>query len=128
MAAARVTATQVAQLLLEDWKANGGSVFYARGIYGVPNPLTLDMGFKRTKTTYAKDEDSGKTNIECVYELATDIMPMQITLARPVGYLRLVPLKVTARWRNDFSDGTVESTDRSRVVLTTNARIDQAGG
>ncbi len=122
MAAAHIAATQVAHLLLEDWKANGGSVFYARGIHGIPSPLALDMGFEHLKTTYV----AGGT-IKCAYEFTVDTIPMQITLSRPVAHMRLVPLKVTTRWRLNLSDDEIEAND-PRVVLIANARIDQAGG
>ena len=121
MARAQSTSTRVGRFLLEDWKGNGGSIFYARAVSGVPNPVELDMGFEYVETNYK----AGGV-IECVYELTVDSIPMRITLSRPVGYLRLIELTVTVQWRSDLSDGPVEDSD-PLIVLTTNARIDQVG-
>jgi len=122
IARAYSTSTQVGYFLLEDWKGNGGSIFYARAVGGTPNPVKLEMGFNHIKTSYTVDGQ-----IECVYENTVDGIPMRITLSRPVGYMRLIPLTVTVRWHSKISDVPVEDTDPS-VVLRTNARIDQAGG
>ncbi len=121
MARAQSTSTRVGHFLLEDWKGNGGSIFYARAVGGTPNPVELDMGFEYVETNYK----AGGV-IECVYELTVDSIPMRITLSRPVGYLRLIELTVTVQWRSDLSDGPVEDSD-PLIVLTTNARIDQVG-
>ena len=123
MARAHAEATRVGYFLLEDWKANGGSLFYARAVAGTPNPLELDMGFEYVETTY---KVGGL--IECIYELTVDTIPMRIVLTRPTGYLRLIRLEVTVRWRSDLSNGPVEEGDQSVVKLTTDVRIDQAGG
>ena len=119
--------TQVGHFLLEDWKGNGGSVFYARAVDGTPNPLELDMGFEYIDDTYEFDDVTEMLSIKCVYELTIDGIPMRITLSRPVGYMRLIPLTVTVRWHSKMRSDPVEDTDPA-VVLTTNARIDQAGG
>ena len=121
MARAQSTGTHVGRFLLEDWKSNGGSIFYARAVAGTPNPEELDMGFEHIETNY---EVGGI--IECVYEITVDSIPMRIILSRRVGYLRLIELTVTVRWRSGLSDGPVEDDDLS-IVLTTNARIDQVG-
>lgn len=122
MARAQSTSTRVGHFLLEDWKGNGGSIFYARAIGGTPNPVKLDMGFEHIETNYR----AGGL-IECVYETTVDSIPMRITLSRRVGYLRLIELTVTVRWRSNLGDGPVEDGDPS-IVLMTNARIDQVGG
>jgi prepilin-type N-terminal cleavage/methylation domain-containing protein len=121
IARAYSTSTQVGHFLLEDWKGNGGSLFYAKAVSG-PNPEKLEMGFEHIKTNYTA---SGL--IEYVYENTVDGIPMRITLSRPVLYMRLIPLTVTVRWRDKISSVPVDDTDPA-VVLTTNARIDQAGG
>ncbi|RKY11916.1 MAG: hypothetical protein DRP65_02830 [Planctomycetota bacterium] len=119
--------TRVGHFLLEDWKGNGGSIFYARAVDGTPNPLELDMGFEYIEDTYEVDEVTKMFSIKCVYELTIDGIPMRITLSRPLGYMRLIPLTVTVRWHTKISNSPVEDTDPA-VVLATNARIDQAGG
>ncbi len=121
-ARAHAGAVRVGRLLLEDWKANGGSIFYARAVRGTPNPLELDMGFEYVKITH-----KAGGLIECIYELTVDSIPMRIALTRPTSYLRLVPLTVTVRWLGDLSDSL---TDKNclNVKLTTDVRIDQVGG
>ena len=114
MARAHAGAVRIGHLLLEDWKANGGSVFYARAVASTHNPLELNMGFEYKRS-------------ERVYKITVDSIPMRVELTRPTGYHRLIPLTVTVRWRLDLSDGGVREGD-PKVVLTTNTRIDQAGG
>jgi hypothetical protein len=114
MARAHAGAVRIGHLLLEDWKANGGSVFYARAVSGTHNPLELNMGFEYKRS-------------ERVYNITVDSIPMRVKLTRPSGYRRLIPLKVTVQWRLDLSEGEVRDGD-PKVELITNARIDQAGG
>jgi Tfp pilus assembly protein PilV len=114
MARAHAGAVRIGHLLLEDWKANGGSVFYARAVSGTHNPLELNMGFEYNRS-------------KRVYEITVDSIPMRVKLTRPSRYRRLIPLKVTVRWRLDLSEGEVRDDD-PKVELITNARIDQAGG
>jgi type II secretory pathway pseudopilin PulG len=121
MARAQATATRVGHLLLEDWKANGGSIFYARAITGIPNPHDLNMGFKYLKFTY-----KGSLT-ECIYTLTVDLIPMRIALTRPTSYRRFVPLTVTVRWLGDLKDNSFDNKEL-KVVLTTDVRIDQVGG
>lgn len=114
MARAHGGAVRIGHLLLEDWKANGGSIFYARAVSGTHNPLGLDMGFEYNRS-------------ERVYEITVDGIPMRVELTRPIGYRRLIWLKVTVRWRLDLSEGEVRDGDL-KVELNTTARIDQVGG
>ncbi len=114
MARAHAGAVRIGHLLLEDWKANGGSVFYARAVSGTHNPLELNMGFEYKSS-------------EGVYKITVDSIPMRVKFTRPSGYQRLIPLKVTVRWRLDLSEGEVRDGD-PKVELITKARIDQAGG
>ena len=114
MARAHAGAVRIGHLLLEDWKANGGSEFYARAVSGTHNPLELNMGFEYERS-------------ERVYKSTVDSIPMHVKLTRPIGHPRLIPLKVTVRWRLDLSEGEVRDGD-PKVELITNARIDQAGG
>jgi len=121
MARAQSTGTHIGRFLLEDWKSNGGSIFYARAVAGSPNPVELEMGFEHIETNH---KIGGI--IECIYEVTVDSIPMRITLSRHVAYWRLIELTVTVRWRSHLSEGPVEDSDPS-IVLTTNARIDQVG-
>jgi Tfp pilus assembly protein PilV len=121
MARAQATATRVGHLLLEDWKANGGSIFYARAINRTPNPLDLNMGFKYVTYTH-----KGELT-ECIYNLTVDLIPMRISLTRPTKYKSFVPLTVTVRWLGDLRDNSFTNKE-FKVVLTTDVRIDQVGG
>jgi len=121
LARAQRAGTQVGRYLLEDWKGNGGSLFYARAVNDAPNPEELDMGFDYIGTNYKAGGE-----IECVYEVTVDSIPMRVTLIRKVGYQRLIELFVRVQWRSDLSDGEVEDSDPF-IVLSTNARIDQVG-
>jgi hypothetical protein len=114
MARAYATAVRVGHLLMEDWKANGGSMFYAKAITSTHNPLELDMGFE-----YKKSQE--------FYEITVDGIPLRVELTRPTGYYRLIPLTVTVWWWLDLREDNVRDDD-PKIVLTTNARIDQAGG
>ena len=106
-------ATRIAGVVLEDWKANAGSVQYARSNATVSNPEKLKMGF-----VYTGDG---------IYRITVDGIPMQVELSRPDSYLKLIPLTVTVRWRNDFVNNNMDKFDPS-VALTTYSRIDQASG
>jgi prepilin-type N-terminal cleavage/methylation domain-containing protein len=122
MARAHAGAVRTGHLILEDWKANGGSIFYARAVRGTPNPLELDMGFEYVRMTH-----KAGGLIECIYELTVDTIPMRIVLTRPTGYRRLVPLTVTVQWLDSVS---VSDKDHlgNKVELTTDVRIDQVSG
>ncbi|MHC4194529.1 MAG: type IV pilus modification PilV family protein [Planctomycetota bacterium] len=113
MAFAKIEAVRLGHLVLEDWKANGGSEMYAVGVLSNPSPLDMDMGFLRI--------DNG------VYRVTAGDTPMQVTLERPSQYRNPVPIKVTVQWRKDFCDGQIFSNDPA-VVLNTYARPEQTGG
>lgn len=107
-----LTATRTAQLLLEDWKSNGGSSSY--------DPASLGMGF-------IYDEQSD------FYEIEIDDLPMYIRLMhRDVetdesAGITLREISVIVRWRPDFSSIEPEQT-HPHLVLTTYVRLDAAAG
>ncbi len=107
-----MTATRTAQLLLEDWKSNGGSSSY--------DPSTLGLGF-------FYDEESG------FYKIEVDGLPMYIRLMHrevdtdTVAGITLREISVIARWRLDFSDDDPEAI-HPHLVLTTYVRLDASGG
>jgi len=103
MAKAHAAAVRIAYFLLQDWKANGGSIYYATGAGGAANPADLGMGFENV--------GSG------AYNVTVDNFPMQVKLSRPEEYCTLIPITVTVRWRTNFI-----------VAMTAYARVDQAGG
>ena len=115
-ALAQITATQIAQTILEDWKANGGFLEY--------NPENLDMDMERIGTSYGM---GGYANTE--YRMASVInnLPLRLELSRPIVTTAVIPITVIVRWRIDYTDNPIRSTD-PRQEFTTYARMDQAGG
>lgn len=123
MASAYAGAVRIGDFLLEDWKANGGSTFYANGVPNIHSPLNLRMGFVKIA-----DAD---TDADGVYRVSSNDIPMQVELQRleTADYQQLIPLRVTVRWRNDFTNDVINNTiPSSAIVLNTYARVDQAGG
>ncbi len=114
VARAKASAVRIGYLLLEEWKANGGSVHYARGT-GPYSPENLDMDLVHNKGDKQKRINGVLTNI-FEYETIIEGTPMKIELSRPVSYYRLIPLTAVMTW------------EKQSVVLSTKARIDQAGG
>jgi prepilin-type N-terminal cleavage/methylation domain-containing protein len=107
-----MTATRTAQLLLEDWKSNGGSSSY--------DPSTLGLGF-------SLDSESG------FYRIEVDEQPMYIRLMHrdvetdAVAGVTLREITVVARWRPDFSELEPEAM-HPHLVLTTYVRLDASSG
>jgi prepilin-type N-terminal cleavage/methylation domain-containing protein len=107
-----LTATRTAQLLLEDWKSNGGATSY--------DPGSLGMGF-----VYDQQND--------FYKIEIDDLPMYIRLMhRDVetdasAGVTLREISVIVRWRLDFSNVEPELTS-PHLVLTTYVRLDAAAG
>ncbi len=112
IARSNLTATRTAQLLLEDWKNNGGSSYY--------DPTTLELGFITTSE-------------EADYYCFVDTLPMFITLnGSDIDYdedggviLRKLDVKVS--WRRDYRDNA-PGEDDPYIVMTTYVRNDAAGG
>ena len=116
MAKAQAVAVRIGSFVLEDWKANGGSVYYLTGAAGLNSLAGLNMGFVHT--------GGG------VYRITVDKIPLQVELSRPSGYPDLVPITVTVRWRSDLTDFTAKtiSSQNPSLVLATFARADQNSG
>ena len=108
---AEQTAMRTAQLLLEDWKSNGGDSNY--------NPQELEMGF----TSFDTD----------AYMVTIDDLPMTVKLfcsdvdTDTVSSVTLRKIQALVRWRSDYGMGTV-TLDDPMYVMTTYVRLDQAGG
>jgi len=111
-ARAELTATRVGQLLIEDWKSDGGSSDY--------NPEDLQMNFNLP--------DNVLTN--CV--TVVDGLPLYISMTNsdvPGGVdnfagIKLSELRVVVAWRKDFGSGPLNDDD-PRVSLVTYVRQDQ---
>lgn len=113
MAKAYTAAARIGSFLLQDWRANGGSIHYITGVAAVSNPVALDMGFVKLGTG--------------VYKITVDNIPMRIELLRDAKDYPLVEIAVTVRWRVDFADSPIRSRDPS-LMLTTYARAGQSSG
>jgi len=112
IAQSNLTATRTAQLLLEDWKNNGGSSYY--------DPTTLEMGFITTSE-------------EADYYCFVDTLPMFINLDgtdidfdEDAGVI-LRKLDVKISWRRDYRADAPGGND-PYIVMTTYVRNDAAGG
>ena len=112
VARAEMTATRVAQLLLEDWKSRGGDETY--------DPVELDMGFAAMQ---AADW----------YRIKVDNLPMSVHLQWKdveqdvAACVTLRELRVEFRWRVDRADGAIRDID-PEYVMTTLVRRDQSSG
>ena len=112
LARSELTATRVAQLVLEDWKSRGGDETY--------NPEELGLGFTAMQATDW-------------YRIEVDNLPLAVNLqwkdvaqdAEADSTLR--ELRVELRWRTDRSDGSVGDMD-PQYVMTTLVRRDQSAG
>lgn len=111
-ARSEITAAQLAQLLVEDWKSNGGSEFY--------DALELDLGLESTGT-------------ENEYKITLNEFPMRVRLwyndvdADAAAGVTLREIRVTITWRRDYQDLTPGGSDPI-FTATTYVRRDQSGG
>jgi hypothetical protein len=112
-AQSNLTATRTAQLLLEDWKNNGGSPYY--------DPTTLELGF------------IAAAEKEADYYCFVDNLPMYIKLVGTDidydedGGVVLRKLDVKVSWRGDYRSEAPGGSD-PYIVMTTYVRNDAAGG
>ena len=110
IARAELTATRIGQLLIEDWKSDGGSLDY--------NPEDLHMGFSLP--------DDLPTN--CV--TVVDGLPLHISMTHskvdtdPFTGTELSEISVVVSWKRGFGNGA-PADDDPRVALTTYVRRDQ---
>jgi prepilin-type N-terminal cleavage/methylation domain-containing protein len=112
VARSEITATRVAQLLLEDWKSRGGDETY--------NPVDLGLGFAALQ---AADW----------YRIKVDNLPMSVNLQWKnveqdvAAGVTLREIRVEFRWRVDRTDGAIRDSD-PEYVMTTLVRRDQSSG
>lgn len=111
-ARAETTASQLAQLLIEDWKSHGGEEQY--------DPTDLHLGFEKTGTSRQ-------------YKTTLNGFPMQVELWHKdvqtdseAGVI-LREIRVTVSWRRDYLDLTPTADDPT-FTITTYVRQDQSGG
>lgn len=112
---AHTAAVRTGYLVLEDWKANGGSGMYAEADSRVHTPLLLGMGFGYV--------GGG------VYRVTVDNFLLEVTLSRNPDnlYSRLTEINVKVQWPLDSGRSFLVSDDPS-IQLTSYARIDQSDG
>jgi len=107
-----MTATRTAQLLLEDWKSNGGSSSY--------DPSSLGLGFV----------DGPESDF---YTITVDDLLLYIRLMHrdieqdDAAGVTLREISVIVRWRLDFSDEEPQM-NHPHLVLTTYVRLDASSG
>lgn len=112
IARSEMTATRVAQLLLEDWKSRGGDETY--------DPETLGLGFVALPANDA-------------YRIKVDNLPMTVYLdwkdveKDDEAGVTLREISVEFRWRLDRTDGSIRDYD-PEYVMTTLVRRDQSSG
>lgn len=125
IAQTQITAARTAQLLLEDWKSNGGSTAY--------NPANLQLGFSSSSvpSNFTMGESIGAALNNSVYIITINNVPMLIIL----GYndvaqdsasgTTLRQLTAMVRWRQGQAVGSGGNTlCPSPVILTTYVRLD----
>lgn len=111
-AQSEITATQLAQLILEDWKSNGGSEFY--------DPIEAKMGLQ-------------SAGAEKYYKTTLNQFPMRIQLQHndvsndEAAGVTLREIQVTVSWRRDYRDQNPNAADPA-FTATTYVRRDQSGG
>jgi prepilin-type N-terminal cleavage/methylation domain-containing protein len=111
---AEMTVTRTARLILDNWKKAGGNETFA--------PTSLDVGFEKKGT-----------GSQAQYQITTNQIPMTVELdwndvdQDTIAAVTLRQIQVTVRWRSDYQDSELRSTDPS-YVMTTYVRIDEAGG
>jgi len=110
---AQITATRIGQLLLEDWKSTGGDPDYDPGVLG--------LGFIMPTAP-----ETGTCKI------MLDNQAFYIVLNRSdapapnydsVAGIWLSQIRVTVKWRKDYSRG-VTTADDPEILLTTYVRRD----
>lgn len=133
-ARSQITATRVAQLLLEDWKSTGGSSEY--------NPRALGLGFSSplpipSHFSEGVGQELGTPLRDSVYDITIDYVPMMVMLTwsdvaqDDVSGVILRQLNVTVIFGStdkDTINNENESENLNPIVLTTYVRVDGAGG
>ena len=113
-ARAQLSATRIAQLLLEDWKANGASLAY--------NPQDLELDFVNIN-----ESSDNRGNILKKYQTTIDNLRLHISMIRPINIImNPFPINVVVQWSKD--GGSEIQPDSPSVVLSTLARGDEAAG
>ncbi len=133
IANAQITATKIAQLVLEDWKSAGAGADY--------DPAALQLQFTASEAAAADfgfGADLGATAQDAVYDITVDGFPMQVILkyrdveTDAIAQITLRQITVIVKFTDDARPENLTSTSlrfyNPGIVLTTYARLDGAGG
>ncbi len=107
---AQLTATRIGQLLLEDWKSTGGDQDY--------DPAALGLGF--VDPTGAETGTCRITLDNQTFYMLLEQSPID---EDTVAGVTLCQIRVTVKWRMDYSPGATTSQD-PEIFLTTYVRRD----
>jgi len=111
-AQAELTAAQLAQLVIDDWKSTGGDEFY--------DPADLDLGLEELSNSR-------------IYRIRLNDFPMRVGLEHndveidEAAGVTLREIRVVVRWRRDYKD-LEPAGDDPVFISTTYVRRDQSGG
>jgi type IV pilus assembly protein PilV len=112
IARSEITAAQLTQLIIEDWKSSGGSEFY--------DPRNLNLGI----------ESAGADQL---YRITLNGFPMRVQLgytdvdSDAAAGVTLREIRVTVSWRRDYGNLAPGASDPV-FTATTYVRRDQSGG
>jgi Tfp pilus assembly protein PilV len=113
IAQVNIAATQVAQLLLEDWKSVGGDENY--------DPLTLSIGF-----IVSPDHDGTKQIVIDNVTFKT-VMTWQDVETDAASGMTLRQITVLVKWRSDLMSGNIGAAEFKQTRFTTYVRRDAGG-
>jgi prepilin-type N-terminal cleavage/methylation domain-containing protein len=108
---AQLMAYRVAQLLIEDWKSNGGTADY--------NPESLQLGFEAPSGT---DDGNYVISLGNVSYFIT-IRQNDVDTDAAAG-VTLRQIAVTVKWRHDYTRRSVTNSDPA-LTFTTYVRRDE---
>jgi Tfp pilus assembly protein PilV len=105
-----VKASKIGQLILEDWKATGGSTGF--------DPSQLQMGITRDVDEYKVTMD----DVTFFLKLSSKDQAHDL-----VSRTTIRQINVMVKWRKDYADVPVNS-DYLSYSMSTYVRVDQSGG
>jgi prepilin-type N-terminal cleavage/methylation domain-containing protein len=129
MSLAQISATRIAQLLLEDWMSTGGSEDY--------DPASLGLGFSPIEIIPPKESDNlGSKLRDTMFSVMIDESPLLVLLmSKDVSYdesakvtLRQLCVYVSIGKQNEEENTTLIVDYIKPVILTTYVRLDAGGG
>ena len=107
---AQIAGTRLGQLLLEDWKSTGGDPDY--------DPESLGLGFAAPAAP-----ETGTCIITLDNQTFYMLLEQSEIAQDTVAGVKLCQLRVTVKWRKDYTHGATTGTD-PEIFLTTYVRRD----